>query len=113
MVWGFGKRCLDLKCLPTKIPNYFQMFCSTFGPCRRICKPLTTITKETKDCKKCCAYCIKPNSCTKLEKVFLKNKRFDDVHYLRPGAMCVVNIEEKFLKSRKERKKLIRKYVTQ
>lgn len=110
MVWGFGTRCRDdPKCLPLRTPNYFEMLCPTFGPCRGICKPFPTIRKEMKDCKNCCAYCIKPSSCTKLEKEFLRTRRFDDVHYLRPGAMCVVNIEEKFLKSRKERKKADKK----
>lgn len=110
MGWGLRKTFRDdPKCLPRKTPNYFQMLCPTFGPCKGICKPLHTVRKEMKDCKNCCAYCIKISSVTKMEREFLKTREFDDVHYLRPGAMCVVNIEENFLKSRKERKKADKK----
>lgn len=107
MVWGLSKRFNDdPTCLQQKTPNYFQMLCPTFGPCKAICKPFHTVRKEMKDCKNCCAYCIKISSVTKMEKEFLRTRQFDDVHYIRPGAMCVVNIETNYLKSRKERKKL-------
>lgn len=105
MVWGFGSSRI---CKP--ITNYFETLCTTFSPCKAICKPFSnTLTKETKNCKNCCAYCIKPSSVTKMERQFLKNKIYDNVHYLRPGAMCVVNIEENYLKNRRHRKKADKK----
>lgn len=110
MVWKiFRKFNDDVKCLPKRIPNYWEMFCPTFGPCRGICKPFIKTREDVKDCKNCCAYCIKTSSVTKMERDFLKHRKFDKAHYLSPGAMCVVKIEEKYLRSQKERKKAEKK----
>lgn len=98
-----GSRKSRDPCAPRRTPNYFEKFCTTFGPCKGICKPFFA-TKDYKDHKNCCAYCIKPSSLTKMERHFLKRKTLHDVHCLRPGAMCVVNMEEKYLKDRKARK---------
>lgn len=110
MVWKIFERFNhDAKCLPKRIPNYWEMIKPIFGPCRGICKPFVQIReekKETKTCKNCCAYCIKINSVTKMERAFLKHKTFDSANYLKPGAACVVNMEKKYLKGLKDKKKM-------
>lgn len=105
MVGGFRKSDDDPRCKPRKVQKtYFEKLCKTFGPCKGICKPkMKYIIHDNIDCQNCCAYCIKPSSVTKMEKHFLKEKTKHDVHYLKPGALCVKYMEESYLKDRRDR----------